>query len=62
MCEKCDHPGLLSKIEEMQDTGDYDWAAETLNGIHETVSGMQHATDKQWSAITNIENSTGGRR
>lgn len=52
----CDYTGLLSQIEQMQDTGDFEWADDTLSGIHQTVSDNEHATDAQKTAVENIAN------
>ncbi len=55
MCIDCKWEELLEKINDLLDSGDYEWAEDTLNGIHETVEDHEHATERQWQAITNIE-------
>lgn len=57
MCDTCDWTELISKIEDLLDTGRYSFAHETLNGIYETVSENGHATDRQKKAVDNIERS-----
>lgn len=57
MCDKCDWQELLSQIETMQESGDYDWAGDTLSGIQDTVEKREHCTDNQQGAIDNIEDS-----
>ncbi len=57
MCAKCGYEDLLAQIETMQESGDYDWAADTLLGIQETVSDREHCTGPQQFAIDNIEES-----
>lgn len=59
MCARCEWEELTDKINELQDSGDYDWAADTLSGIYETVSSTGHATDNQKTAVENIDK---GRR
>jgi hypothetical protein len=56
MCENCEYQDLLDKIESLQDSGDYEWADDTLSGIHDTVSKMEHCTEAQKTAVSNIEN------
>lgn len=46
---------LLEKIEDMVDSGDYEWAEETLLGIGETIEDNMYVTDRQREAIQNIE-------
>lgn len=41
-------------IEEMIDSGDFDWAEDTLEGIYDWVDDHQHITDGQMLAIDNI--------
>jgi len=56
MCVNCDYTGLLSQIEDLQNDGEHDWADDTLTGIHDTVSSMEHCTDGQKTAVNNIAN------
>lgn len=51
---------LLVQIETLQNSGDYDWASDTLEGIYATVEDAGYATEGQQRAIDNIEE--GGRR
>lgn len=46
---------ILQKIEKMVDSGDYEWADETLLGIGETIEDTEYVTDGQREAIQNIE-------
>lgn len=57
MCINCGWEDLLSKIDGMLDTGDFEWAENTLTGIHDTVESREHCTERQCEAIDNIENS-----
>jgi hypothetical protein len=47
---------LLQRIEDMQNSDDYLWAQDTLEGIHDTVSMSGRVTEGQVRAIDNIEN------
>lgn len=51
---------LLEQIERLQNSGDYGWASDTLEGIYTTVEECGMATENQQRAIDNIEE--GGRR
>ena len=51
---------LLTQIEEMQNSGDYTWASDSLEGIYTTVEAAGYATEGQQRAVDNIEE--GGRR
>lgn len=50
---------FLERIEELLDTGDYDWARETLEGIYKTVEDSERVTPGQITAVDNIENRGG---
>lgn len=47
---------LIKQIDDLLMDG-YGWAAETLGGIRETVLKTGHATERQYTAVTNIEES-----
>ena len=51
---------LLVQIEEMQNSSDYTWASDSLEGIYTTVEAAGYATEGQQRAVDNIEE--GGRR
>lgn len=53
---------LISRIDDMLQEGRYEWAADTLSGIMETVEKTGRATEGQIRAVDNIENARGGRR
>lgn len=55
-----DAAALLEHVEEMQNSGNYDWASETLEGIQETVEKTGTVSEAQQRAIDNIEE--GGQR
>ena len=55
-----DPAAFLQQIEELQNSGDYDWASGTLEGIYATVEEKGYVTPGQQTAIDNIEE--GGRR
>ena len=54
MCANCDWEGTLEQIEEALDSGDYDWAEDTLTGIKTWVKENEHVTPKQERAVANI--------
>lgn len=47
------------RIEDLLETGDYDWARETLEGIYKTVEDTERVTPGQVTAVDNIENRGG---
>ena len=49
----------LTLIEEMQDSGKFKFAEDTLEGIYDWVDKERHITDKQKSAVRNIARSRG---
>ena len=51
---------FLRRIEDLQNSGDYDWASDTLEGIHETVENTGTVTEAQQRAVDNIDD--GGQR
>ena len=51
---------LLRQIEDLQNSGDYGWASDTLEGIYTTVEETGHVTEPQQRAVDNIEE--GGQR
>lgn len=57
MCRKCSWVDWLKEIEDMEASGEYDWAEETLKGIKDWVEENEHITEKQIQAINNIEES-----
>lgn len=50
---------LIEQIAEMLDSGDFDWAEDTLEGIAETVGERDTVTPKQREAVANIARSRG---
>jgi hypothetical protein len=57
MCQNCDWENLIERIDEMVNSGDYDWAEDTLTGIRDTVEERQHCSERQVEAVDNIEES-----
>lgn len=57
MCDSCEYEDLLDKINELTDDESFEWASDTLHGIHDTVESRSHATERQWEAVENIERS-----
>ena len=51
---------LIEQIDELLESGDYDWAEDTLTGIRETVERNEYTTERQEQAVQTIED--GGRR
>lgn len=49
-----DWEALVDEIDEMLDSGAFDWARDTLEGIRTTVSDREHVTDRQAEAVRNI--------
>lgn len=47
----------LTRIEEMLEDTQYQWAEETLEGIRDWIREHKHVTPKQIEAIDNIESS-----
>lgn len=45
---------FLSRLEDLRVDSDYDWAAETIEGIYTTVTGSGRVTKDQLRAIDNI--------
>lgn len=45
---------LYRRIEEMLDSGEFDWAEDTLTGIQETVAKCGYVTERQTTAVDNI--------
>ena len=60
MCADCGWEALIEKIEGMDDSGNFAWAQDTLEGIKETVERMEHCTDRQKEAIANISKARRG--
>ncbi len=50
---------FIARIDDLLESGDYDWAADTLSGIRETVERIGRVTEHQGRAVDNIE---GARR
>ena len=59
MCVDCEYEELLSRIDDLLDSGDCTWAADTLSGIKDWVTEHQHCTEKQVMAVQNIEEGLG---
>ncbi|MHB9144684.1 MAG: hypothetical protein ACYC5Y_05035 [Symbiobacteriia bacterium] len=54
MCEACGYRETVAQIKDMLDSGDYEWAEDTLEGILEWVERNRHVTDRQKEAVQNI--------
>jgi hypothetical protein len=52
---------FVRRIDDMLESGDYDWAEETLSGIMGTVASKQFVTYNQWVAVSNIKDARGRR-
>jgi len=57
MCEKCDWEEYLEGMDNMMEDPDYEFALETIEGIHNWVENKSHITDKQKEAVDNIKES-----
>lgn len=62
MCDDCDWEAYLEKIDEMQTDETFDFASDTIIGIHEWVAENEHITEAQKEAIDNIYDSAWNRR
>ena len=49
----------ITLLEEMQNSGKFRWAEDTLEGIHDWVTRERHITEKQKSAVRNIAEKRG---
>lgn len=49
-----DASDFLTRLEDLRDDSDYEWAADTLEGISETVTERGRVTAGQLRAIDNI--------
>ena len=56
MCQDCEWEGLLEQIDQLLDDEQYEFAQDTLEGIREWVEEQEHCTEKQKTAVQNIEN------
>ena len=54
VCSDCDWEDFVDEIDEMLDSGDFEWARDTCEGIRTTVSDREHVTERQREAIRNI--------
>ena len=55
MCASCMWEDYLSILEGILETGDFNWAFDTLNGIFEWVEEHQHITPKQIETVEKIK-------
>lgn len=55
MCDGCGWEGELSRIRDMLDDPDCEFALETLSGIAAWVEDHEHITDRQVRAVDNID-------
>ena len=55
MCGRCSWEEFVEKIDDLQTSGDFDWAEDTLAGIDDWVQREKHITNKQKEAVENIE-------
>lgn len=54
MCEDCGWVKVREQIEEALDSGDFEWAEDTLDGIADWIDSNEHVTEKQIEAVRNI--------
>jgi hypothetical protein len=55
MCQECDWEDFADGLQILLGDTDFMWAADTIEGIQETVREKEHATPRQKEAIENIE-------
>jgi len=56
MCQDCKWGDLLADINDMIESGEYDWAEDTLGGIADWIEENEHCTPGQRTAVENIRN------
>ena len=56
MCDSCGWEDLLVKIDDALESGEFDWASDTLEGIQTWVNDEEHCTEPQERAVNNIVN------
>ena len=61
MCDGCNFDKYLKAADLMMSDTDYDFALETVEGIHDTIEKNQHVTLGQIRALDNIYNSVKDR-
>lgn len=59
MCKTCGWEDLLEQISDLRDDPEnrFSFADETLEGIYDWVQEHEHCTEKQQTAVSNIERS-----
>jgi len=57
MCDTCNWSDLLDEIKAMCAATGYEFADQTLSGIHDRVKLVRHATERQKEAVMNIKKS-----
>lgn len=54
MCSRCNWESSLCLAEEILNDDDYEYAHDTVEGIHDWIEENEHVTEKQEEAIQNI--------
>ena len=49
---------MLRRIDDLLDSGEYDWCEDTLSGIRETIEKKEFVTEGQERAVNNIDRET----
>ena len=60
MCANCGWKDVLEEIEKLLESGDAEFARDTMEGIAEWVEDNEHVTDGQRLAVSNIGASVNG--
>ena len=55
MCRQCDWQEYVERVERMINSGDFNFAEDTLQGILTWVEENEHITPAQKKAVENIE-------
>lgn len=55
MCDNCDYIDYIDLCDELLDNLDYEYAVDTVQGIKNWIEKNQHVTEKQKTALHNIE-------
>ncbi len=59
MCNHCDFENVKGRIEDLLESGEVNFAQETLENIYSWIEENDHVTPKQRQAVENIARSKG---
>jgi hypothetical protein len=55
MCQECEHERFVRKINDLLEDNRFEFAEDTLRGILDWITGNEHITERQKTAVLNIE-------